>query len=60
MSRRNGHNNLASMQVMSLKMMIAGKISVKTRMHICPTTLTLDQLVRKASKAGISITLSFA
>lgn len=60
MSHRNGANTAASEQVNKLKVTVAGMISVKTKIHVPPSSMTLDQLIRKASKLGIAVAISYA
>lgn len=55
MATRNGQNNAGSCAVNSIKMRIAGAISVKSGTHVTPTNFSLDQLVRLATKQGLSI-----
>lgn len=60
MTVRNGANSTASLEVNKLKAIVAGMISVKTKIHVSPSAMTLDQLVRKASVMGISLTISYS
>jgi hypothetical protein len=48
----------ATQAIMDVKTRIAGALSVKTKHHVSPETMTVDQLIRAASKAGLKLAVS--
>lgn len=44
--------------IMDIKTRIAGALSVKTKAHVSPETMTLDQLVRAAARVGLKLAVS--
>lgn len=58
MSIRQAKGASGAQAIMEIKTRVAGALSVKTKHHVSPETMTLDQLVRAAVKAGLGLTVS--
>lgn len=58
MSVRQAKGASGAQAIMDIKTRVAGALSVKTKHHVSPETMTLDQLVRAAVKAGLGLTVS--